>query len=282
MTVFSIKLLAMVSMIVDHLGYWLYTQGLISFQLCHGLRAFGRLAFPLFCFLIVNGCMHSSDRKKYITRLTLFAVISQIPFTMVFSESSGTMPLVFKTPSLIFIFLALFLGFLWYRFVRADITAVLPVLALLMGLSTLSIGNVYLLRSDMNVFYTLALALAMVCALDNFINPEAESPEKYALVVAVLIALLLIRDKADYGINGLLLILILWFFRAGRRQQLIMLLIWCALQYTPLPGNFAYFLCAAASLLPVALYNGKLGKPMKTAFYLVYPLHLSVLALLGI
>lgn len=42
----------------------------------------GRLAFPLFAFVAVEGYMHTSDLKKYIKRLLIFGIISQIPFML--------------------------------------------------------------------------------------------------------------------------------------------------------------------------------------------------------
>ena len=285
MSVFTLKILAMASMVCDHMGYWLYLEKLISTEIYTVMRSFGRMAFPLFCFLIANGVAHSKDKKAYLKRLCAFALFSQIPFVLVFTPANygvGLGALSFQAPAMGYILLCLLLGFMWYRFVSADISALYAPLALFLGLCTLKCGDAYILRPDMNVFYTLAFSLAAICVLDKFFVPSADAPEKYAQAAALAIALLLIWDRADYGLNGILLILSLWLFRQSRPRQLIMLLIWCFVHYPPAVANTGYTICAALSALPLYFYNGRLGKPMKTAFYLVYPLHLSVLGIMAL
>ena len=281
MSVFALKVLAMLSMVCDHLGWWLLCEGWIGPGMSNVMRGFGRLAFPIFAFLIVNGYEHTKNRAGYLTRLTGFALLSQLPYVMVFSAenySAAAGALSLELPGAAYMLLCLGLAFLWYRFVRADASALLAALAPLAGLTSLRLGGLYLLRPDMNVFYTLALSLGAMCALDMLTDKNMRGAKAYAAAAAVLAALLLIWDRADYGLNGILLILILWYFRQNRTQQLFMLAVWAAAHYIP-GGNFVFFICAAAAAFPLYLYNGRLGKPLKTVFYLVYPLHLSAMAL---
>lgn len=268
-------------MLCDHLGYFLGAGGYIGNSLYTVMRLFGRLAFPVFAFLIVNGWQHSRDRKAYLTRLMGFALISQLPFAVVFtavnySAKAGALSL--QLPGLGYILLCIALGALWYHFVRRDVSALLAALLPLVGLSTLRLGGTYLLRPDMNVFYTLAIALAAMCVLHEFWGFDARQKESYGRALALIVALLLVRNGTDYGLNGILLMLALWFFRENRMQQLVMLLAWAAVHYL-IGGSTIFFIGAASALIPLYLYNGKAGKALKTAFYLVYPLHLSVLAL---
>ena len=70
-----LKLLAVVSMLIDHMGFTLFPYVL-------WMRCVGRVAFPIFCFLIAEGCAHTHDRKRYAARLLLFALLSELPFNL--------------------------------------------------------------------------------------------------------------------------------------------------------------------------------------------------------
>ncbi len=68
-----LKILAMLTMLIDHVGFLYYPSAL-------WLRIIGRLAFPIFAFLIARGYRYTSDKRKYMLRLFVFGIISQIPY----------------------------------------------------------------------------------------------------------------------------------------------------------------------------------------------------------
>ncbi len=72
-----LKLIAIVTMVLDHIGTILYPDLLL-------LRIIGRLAFPIFAYLIVLGVESTKRPLRYMLTLLVFALISQFPYFLAF------------------------------------------------------------------------------------------------------------------------------------------------------------------------------------------------------
>lgn len=74
---FHLKLLALVTMTIDHTAAVLRCGDFYRL-----MRNVGRAAFPIYCFLLVEGFFHTRNLKNYLGRLALLAVLSEVPFNL--------------------------------------------------------------------------------------------------------------------------------------------------------------------------------------------------------
>lgn len=84
----TLKILAVISMLIDHTAAVLLSSILTGdafYKVNWIMRYFiGRFAFPIYCFLLIEGFQRTGSRKKYAVRLFLFALLSEIPFDLAF------------------------------------------------------------------------------------------------------------------------------------------------------------------------------------------------------
>ena len=80
----ALKVIAMVSMTIDHIAYYILDQQLEMGDswLYETMRCIGRLAFPIFAFLIIEGYHHIQHIGRYMTALLVTAVVAEIPWQL--------------------------------------------------------------------------------------------------------------------------------------------------------------------------------------------------------
>lgn len=287
MSVFVLKIIALAAMVIDHTGFFLGTNAFIGGPVYDLMRSIGRIAFPVYAFLLVNGFQKTSNRQRYLSRLLLFALLSQIPFTLSFSllNYGYGMPeyfsLVFNYELLPYLAFTLCAVIAYILLVKADISALWLALFLLIGGVRLQLFHVQFLGGTLNIFYTLSFALAAMAVLDDLADRDKSLVKTVVLGLFLAVAAVLLLPNSDYGYMGLVLMLGLYVFRRWRPAQLAFIGLWCFFEYWG-SGPQLMFWFSLISLLPVLLYNGKKGPAMKLAFYAVYPLHLLVLGVINI
>lgn len=87
----ALKVIAMISMVIDHIALYLMEHGTVLYGT---MRCIGRIAFPVFAFLITEGFIHTRSRYRYFFTLLGFAVISEIPWYLL-NGADGTHNVIF-------------------------------------------------------------------------------------------------------------------------------------------------------------------------------------------
>lgn len=259
MTTFSLKIIAIIAMTVDHFAKILGQSGLLSifpgmslstsYLIINLMEGIGRIAFPLFAFMIAEGASKTHSLPKYIGRLMLFAVISEPIFYYAFSIQTASVE-------------GFFTGLL-----RLHLT---------------------------NVFFTLALGVVAIYIYQML--EKKPSKKKLLIFIPALLFLILFAGyaKCDYGIAGV--ILIIAFYLAKKKIYKIAVIVVWALGLYIFGQAFNGFgfnwsqvtsyavidcICAIIPGIWIWFYNGKRGKPLKWSFYIYYPAHLLIFACLS-
>ncbi|MCL2406297.1 MAG: conjugal transfer protein TraX [Defluviitaleaceae bacterium] len=271
MSSLALKLVAIITMTIDHIGVvyqsmWQYA-GLANF-----MRGVGRIAFPLYIFLIAEGMRKSKNRQRYLAWLFIFAVISIVPFSLFRGiNSSGLLATVqprFLDVSTANILFELFLGALaifLFDLCRKYITAGRGVAGHVVGLAA-PIFCAYLAHL-INVDYTW-MGMAAIFATYYIMSFEDNKylknlPKEFWRYVRIVP----ITAWAIYYYNIHLGSLM--------RQRIV-------LPATFGDVNLEFSVFAAFALIApllILLYNGepgnaKLRGPFKIWFYIYYPAHL--------
>ncbi len=87
----ALKIIAVLSMMTDHCAYYLMDGNTWAYEV---MRCFGRVAFPVFAFLVAEGFAHTRNRMRYFLSLLLFAAVSEVPWYLL-NGADGTHNVMF-------------------------------------------------------------------------------------------------------------------------------------------------------------------------------------------
>ena len=239
MTSFVIKIIALAAMITDHIGD-VYSHAIPESFL---MRCIGRLAFPLYAYMIAEGCRQTKNLKKYMIRLGVFAFISEIPFDLCFEN-----------------------------------------------MRVRSLNDIkFFTANNQNIFFSLFLAVLAIYIWERLKDTKYILAGVLAFPASAVIAQ---QIRSDYGGTAVIMIAAMYFL-PNKITRIAAMVAGVALLYLPMgytgyifghrvPFGFTLFLFASAAAVPVFFYNGKRGPGLKYIFYMMYPLHLLILALVQI
>ncbi len=230
----GLKMLAMVTMFLDHLG-----KTLLRDQ--EWMTYIGRIAFPIFAFLVAEGYDHTKDFKVYMRRMIIYALISEIPYDLFFG-------------------------------------------------APINLGR-------QNVLFTFIIALFIIRTIDIAFQKKRWMGCFFGIAGTFAGYWLAFIINSDYMGHGVLSVVCFWVFgklRFGWILQLIstVYINWfmiAGISFTVMLGSYELWIpvqaFAVLAMIPIMLYNGRLGrggKKFQSFAYLFYPVHLALLGLLMI
>lgn len=272
----TIKIIAIITMFIDHMTCCFMevartADGIsLMYAIPYGKqidtvgRAIGRCAFPVFCFMLVEGYIHTRSRAGYLMRLLFFAAVSQVPFNLIFFPSA-------EAPHSDTIF-TLSIGFVMIWGIDLLARILLP--------ESYHPVPVDLLRGGADRVRPAADKLKKRLGIPL---PRANANGKNFLPLILFLAgaALLINGGGfiakhfgcDYSYGGIGTIALLYIFYKVRPLSLLIAWIWL----TAYNNNE---LLAITGFWLIWCYNGRRGRQNKYFFYVFYPAHLMLLYLI--
>ena len=296
MSVFIIKLIAVIAMLFDHVAE---VFGLTGWDVlpvnASTIRCIGRISFPVFAFFIVNGWKYTRNREKYFLRLALCAIVSHIPFSLAFYPPNrnviheGEKMFTFRFMPLPLIIGAVCIVTYWY-FVqkrKANHSLITVSIFFLLPAVLLKVGYMWLMANSLNVLYTLAIGCVVLYVIERIKKRDLRWWEYLWLILVFLLAARAYAYPADYGIYfmGLILIVALYFAQKYRIIQTILIIAWGIALYGVLLYNWSNAYATIIPAMLILLYNPETGgesKGMKYLFYSFYPLHLLIIGMINV
>lgn len=250
----QLKWMAIVLMAIDHIGAAIvepmllgtvphyFTDRQLLYWIYMVMRCLGRFSFPMFCFLMVEGFVHTRSKVKYLRNLLIFAVISEVPFDLALTGEVWSV-----SHQNVFLTLAMGLAAIWFTEYIVEKQATKQE-----GFAEKQSSGA-LTTGQNSIFYHVDIGQRLIM-----------------VIVVLAIALAAEALSTDYGAVGVCVIFVLYLMREKKVAGAIWA--WIILSLSNWLEVFCFPFIGA-----VKLYNGKRGRQNKYFFYIFYPAHLLLL-----
>ena len=277
MSALVLKIILVVTMTFDHVAVVFLERGSSLYE---WFRIIGRPALPIACFFLAEGFARTSNRKKYVRRILLTALVAELFWFFLWSqqriEAMNTISDAYEAAGGDAVYGADNGINEWYnKLPAADQSAytnwIVPVL---------------------NVLFTFAICMLMLAVVNKIRDRFGELDPKHflrnlaflgsmaATVIITIIVCILFPLELDYAVEAPMIVLVCYMFREERRTMGVMLLVISLFMATQ---SMYYALSMLFGVVLIYSYNGQLGYDkekhplLRTLFYAYYPVHLGIL-----
>ena len=257
-----LKTIALIAMVIDHIGFY-FSPALATpiYTIC---RYIGRIAMPIFVYLLVQGFFHTKSFKKYVIRLSIFAIITQILITILMFINVKFVPnytvakQVYTNGNILFTF-------------------VISIIIL-----KLLYEEILIKKWDYNKNLSLKIITITIIVIISILIPIDYGIE--AVVLSILlyyiekfkIQVYLDKSKSNLSVKNLLL------NNISDKQIKTVYLLLILFSIITIVVCFNANWTIIFSIIPIALYNNERGKiNLKYVYYITFPLQHTILYLIA-
>ena len=244
----TIKWIAIITMLAHHIGIILNNTTAISYTSYSALLGIGRLAFPLFCFLLIESFYYTKSKPKHLLKLGILAIVSEIPFDLLNEKE-------------------------WFSLSYQNV-----IITLTLGFIMLLVME-YIVPKFLSFFLQKTKLKSKIQSVFEFIiNAE----------ICHLFVNLAVLCRSDYDWSGIILIALLWFARKIKYRRLFTIIAICSFVLMNLyNSNLNLISILTIPIIFIALSDNKCKgllplyflekKPFRIIATIFYPLHLFIL-----
>ena len=249
-----LKLIAIIAMALDHFAMVFFYRRVELIPLCprplfyfyYTCRSIGRIALPIFIFLMSEGFKYTKSKEKYLLRLLIFAIISEIPYNLADAKR------------------------FWFPLEQNIIFTLF-----------ISLLNLYIIEKVQNKFANFVspdsvgansvspLIIIISTLISCFISEKLYFSYGSSCVISLALCYY-IKEKRPLKVILMTIILMIWVYNYMTKRTIIF-------GYWHYAEIFAIF-----SMIPIMLYDATLpNKKIKYLFYIFYPAHLLIFYILS-
>ena len=240
MNTFTLKIIALIFMVIDHIGFYFEAAP-------PWFRSIGRLSYPIFLFCMIWGLTYTKNRKAYLVRLYLASICMSLFCYLISSFIPAPTGLANHN-----IFISMF---------------IVGVLITTIELCKKDPRKGLLVTEIIFIVQLLYAVLPSLLPLTQNISGN---------ILAGIIPSIIVNE---YGFNFIILGVLMYFLKEDKTIFSIMYILFCACQFIlekfGLAGTGQYLMIFALPF--ILIYNNEKGPSLKYFFYIFYPAHIFIL-----
>lgn len=299
LSITTIKLIALICMITNHIWVVTFNQFSTSYAFDQSFRFIGKIAFPLFAFVVANGWIHTKNKCDYFMRIIIFACISQIPYTMAFYITNFQTPVrknninfYFIVYGYVLLIACILIFIVSTKIVKLSLPkSIIMLCSVLVSAMFLDIDGFRYLCDYLNIFYVSIVSLFMIYCFEKIKSKSLKWYEQAIIILTFILLFILFLDLSSVVETlNMSLVFLLYVTHKNKKIQSLIIVLWGIIVYGVISGIKPFYIYkvfepsipAFISAIVILLYDDSIVPKKARWFYWLYPVHLLVLGIVNL